>query len=433
MRRTMHNGTATTRNSRGLTAPGGGDGTRAQLAAHRGLLAPGYCRKSKCVRVFIALLIVSPLVFAGCGKKSDAPPETDAEKQHARSQVEQGPVRVTVEVEPANARLSDEPKLTLTIDHEEGVAVEKPLFGSTLGRFIVRDLCEPLPRIDNGREIIRQIYTLEPTEAGRLRIDPICVRFTDRRPSGDGKTHTIETEAISVEVSSIVGDKPLSLSDVRPPAAPVALPSHGLPWMVVAVVVLVVAVAAAWIWRRRRHEAPAAAVILSPEEIANQELDALATSGLAERDVKEFYVKLTGIVRSYIEQTTGIRAPEQTTEEFLREIGRRRPLSLRERARVRADDAVTVLSSSASVGGDSRRRLPETVASPSPPTPLPLGEGSFDETRSSLRDFLESADLVKFAAHRPHGDAVAESIRRARVFVAGNKSACETASEKSQI
>ena len=36
--------------------------------------------------------------------------------------------------------------------------------------------------------------------------------------------------------------------------------------------------------------------------------------------VKEFYLRLTGIVRQYVEDTTGIRAPEQTTEEFLRDM-----------------------------------------------------------------------------------------------------------------
>ena len=38
--------------------------------------------------------------------------------------------------------------------------------------------------------------------------------------------------------------------------------------------------------------------------------------------VKEFYLRLTGIVRQYVEDTTGIRAPEQTTEEFLRDMRR---------------------------------------------------------------------------------------------------------------
>ena len=52
----------------------------------------------------------------------------------------------------------------------------------------------------------------------------------------------------------------------------------------------------------------AAAVVLSPEEMAHMELDKLVASGLAEPDVKQFYVELTTIVRRYIERTTGIRA-----------------------------------------------------------------------------------------------------------------------------
>ena len=39
-----------------------------------------------------------------------------------------------------------------------------------------------------------------------------------------------------------------------------------------------------------------------------------------------------------------------------------------------------------------------------------------DESRR-LRSFLEAADLVKFAAHRPRKADVEESFRRAKVFV----------------
>ncbi len=239
-------------------------------------------------------------------------------------------MRVIVEVQPSKANLSDEPVLTLTIDSEEGVAVEKPPFGSTLGGFTIRNFREPLPKISNGREVIQQVYTLEPTETGRLRIDPISVAFTDRRPNGDGRRHSVETEPLSIEVTSLVGDKAPSLGDLRPPADPIALPSHIalLLWCLAAVGVA--ALVAGWrLSRRRRREKTADALILSPEQLANMELDKLVASGLAERDIKQFYVELTSIVRRYIERTTGIRAPEETTEEFLREISRAQTFRLR--------------------------------------------------------------------------------------------------------
>jgi hypothetical protein len=250
--------------------------------------------------------------------------------------------------------------------------VQKPPFGSNLGGFVIRDFREPLPRISNGREVIQQIYKLEPTETGKLRIDPISVRFSDRRPSGDGRTHTIETEPLTVEVTSLVGDKAPSLGDLRPAAGPIGLPSRLARWLWAIAAVVAAALAAAWwLWRRSRRAKAASAVVLSPEELANMELDKLIESKLADRDVKQFYVEVTSIVRRYIERTTGVHAPEQTTEEFLREISRAQTF-----------------------GRDECSRL---------------------------RDFLESADLVKFAAHQPRGDDIAESIRRARLFVGANK------------
>ena len=83
--------------------------------------------------------------------------------------------------------------------------------------------------------------------------------------------------------------------------------------------------------------------------------------------VKEFYLRLTGIVRQYVEDTTGIRAPEQTTEEFLR---------------------------------DMRSR---TVFPP--------------ERSVQLAEFLEAADLIKYAGQQPGEGQIDQAIARAFEFV----------------
>ncbi len=91
---------------------------------------------------------------------------------------------------------------------------------------------------------------------------------------------------------------------------------------------------------------------MSPIERAYYELDRLIKKGLPGRGLyKDFYVELTMVVRRYVERKYGVKAPNMTTQEFLGELSRR------------ADDA--------------------TVASICDP--------------AALREFLESADLVKFA------------------------------------
>ena len=87
---------------------------------------------------------------------------------------------------------------------------------------------------------------------------------------------------------------------------------------------------------------------MSPIERALYELDKLLRKGLPGRGFyKDFYVELTMVVRRYIERQYGVRAPNLTTDEFLRAAG--------------ANGAFT----------------PASV--------------------SELKAFLESADLVKFA------------------------------------
>jgi hypothetical protein len=80
-----------------------------------------------------------------------------------------------------------------------------------------------------------------------------------------------------------------------------------------------------------------------------------------------FYVKLSLIVRSYLEDRFALRSPELTTQEFLTEMGRSPDLAR------------------------SHQKL--------------------------LQKFLEQADLVKFAGHRPSADVVSESIAAAEQFL----------------
>ncbi len=325
-------------------------------------------------------LIAFPIVVCccavgviGCQNTQHEEPNADttgADTRVARTDVERGPLRVSVQVEPSPARLSDEPTLTLTLDYEIGVQVEKPPFGEALGDFQIRGFREPLPKTRADREIVRQIYTLEPMRTGQLQIDPIPVTFTDNRPDGDNKSHTVETEALTVEVTSMVDTEAPTLDDLRGPAGPVPLPAPKYSRLWLGVTCLLVFLAGGMgvgLWLLRRRSGEAVEQQLSPQELAYLELQQIIERELSERDVKLYYVELTGVVRRYIERTTGIHAPEQTTEEFLQEI--------------RAGTAFS---------GSERERL-------------------------SL--FLESADLVKFAAHRPTASDVATTFERAKMFL----------------
>ncbi len=112
-----------------------GHGTNCKLEIAKPRPAPTGTMRSM-VGWSVAVAIIVLLLFtSGCGQKSDNAQPSSTRKKSRPSVVERGPVKVTAEVQPAKARLSDEPVLTLTIEYESGVQIEKPPFGASHGKF----------------------------------------------------------------------------------------------------------------------------------------------------------------------------------------------------------------------------------------------------------------------------------------------------------
>lgn len=284
-----------------------------------------------------------------------------------RSKVaEKGPVRAWLEVEPREPRLSDLPTLRIVIEAEPGVVVERPRFGELVADCRVREFREPVPTRVDGRERTIQEYVLEPLSSGPQLVLPFPIAFLDRRAAGDGARHTLDTEPLTIEIAALADGSVPSLAALPAPDAPIALAAPAVlwwPWAAAGVALALLVVA----WRRRARrarQAPAPTAL----EVALRELEALlARDPDGGRDVKRFFVELTGVVRRHVERTTGVRAPEQTTEEFLRAIA---------------------------------------------------GHPAFDAASSArLRAFLEAADLIKFGGQQPSSAAIAASVARAREFV----------------
>ena len=286
--------------------------------------------------------------------------------------VERGPVRVELTLSPAEPEIGDVLELSLSVRAEAGVEVLMPEFGEALGRFEIVDFA-PSEEIDeSGAPVARQIYRLQPARSGLQTIPSLRVEFIDRRdgypatPDGEDAFEVL-TERIPLTVKPILAaDAPLEL---RPPHGDLGKRRTGWgPWWAwLSGILILMALAAPFLWRiwvSMREQARQR----SAYEVARSELDGLLAAGLPTAESMDaFYVQLTQIVRSYLEDRFALRSPELTTQEFLTEMGRSPDLAR------------------------SHQQL--------------------------LRDFLEQADLVKFAGHRPSEEVVAESVAAAERFL----------------
>lgn len=245
---------------------------------------------------------------------------------HARGVTsESGPVQATVTALPDTPRIGDPIELVLEVTAEAGVELLMPEFGEALDRFAVVDFA-PSERIDaDGRTVARQRYTLQLSRSGTQSIPPLLIEFVDRRagrtPAPEGSdAYELLTERLEFEVQSVLtSDDSLDLEPSLGELGPLATPGPpAWPWLLAGAVALAAAspfVVRGALARRARARRRSA------YEVARSELDALLYGARPSSEdasaVDAFYVKLSGIVRRYLEDRFGLHSPEQTTDEFI--------------------------------------------------------------------------------------------------------------------
>ena len=248
-------------------------------------------------------------------------------------------VGITIDAEPRAVDLARDFYVTVTLSTPSGVTAELPDLRDRFQGFRVAENFAEKPVTDkDGRTTTVSRWRLEPDPlARRYRLAPLAVQ------SGNG----------SFATTPVLFDSPAAREAATGEIE--VDPTRDLPpfsWKLVGICAAVLAgfllILALLYFIFRKIRLAVRVHRMSPLERALYELDKLLKKGLPGRGFyKDFYVELTMVVRRYIERRYGVRAPNLTTDEFLRAAG--------------ADPA-----------------FPQTSI-------------------AELKAFLESADLVKFA------------------------------------
>ena len=281
--------------------------------------------------------------------------------------VAEGNVIVTLAADRRSMGMADQLRLTLSVTAPADKAVIFPEIFDRLGPFLVRNDFAPDPEVlDAQLRQWKREYLLEVEEVGELAIPPLTITLTEE----GAEAQQLTTEPFQIVVTSILPEG----ADLKKPkdiAPPVELAWRGLPvwaWIAIAAALVLLVLAILW-WRRARRRRLLRGAPSQPAHLlALAALDRLQSDDLITRQrIEEFYVRVSGILRHYIEWRFGLRAPEQTTEEFL--------------------DAMLVAG------------------------------GPIAVHRDLLSAFLEHCDLVKFARHQPAAADMHDALQRARDFV----------------
>jgi hypothetical protein len=287
---------------------------------------------------------------------------------------ESGPASMTIDADKKEMTVAERLNLTISVVVDEDYEVTMPDLAGKLEKFGVVDWHTTQPELtDSKKKKITRSYVLEPFLSGDYAIPPMEVKFS-KKGGGEAGGHSLSSSQITIKVNSILPAdmKEMKLNDIKPP---VPYPTDYRKWLLTGgcALILIAACVLTWIYiKRRRKMLDVPAVMLTPHEIAYKELDELSAENLVEKgEIKLYYQRVSGILRRYIENRFGLRAPEQTTEEFL-------------------------------AGLDMDRGLPENYK--------PL-----------LKTFLRHCDLVKFAEFKPGYEDIIRAFESCKDFIRGTE------------
>lgn len=339
-----------------------------------------------------AVLFLLPLCAVSCNR-TETPEigEIQSKSAEIRKEYRQGPFFVRLVADRDSLSCAESVVLSIEAETEDGYDVVFPEFGDKLGEFNVRDHREEKPQLTReGKIVTRKIITLDPFLPGDYTIAPMQVRFFNKAEDASGEKsasqeprqepqsrheHVITTEEITIRVNSLL-EKDRKELELNPIKAPVSLPPEPLSPLAIllglGVAALVAGGAFLLIKRRRLRKEQNTAPPLPAHEIAYRQIQDIFDEKLIERgEIKQFFSRLSDVLRGYIENRFGLHAPKRTTEEFLTEISRDAPFHA--------------------------------------------------EHKRLLVEFLRHCDLVKFAEHQPSQDEIQRAIDSCKAFIEATK------------
>jgi hypothetical protein len=330
-------------------------------------------RNSAKNRIILHILLCCGVFWlcAGCGKKSDG--KADKVKFEIDKDYERGPLTVHVRADKAKMTIAETVLLELEAVIEPGYEVQMPKVDKVLESFGIVDWDNLGDKLDpNNRVVSTYRYRLEPFLSGTYPIPAFTFEFYDVN-SPEDKKYELTTEPVNIEVTSLLGEQraELKIADIEDVMEMPKQKSYAWVWML-GVIVLAAAVGL-WLYLRRKRVKELVRIFKPAHELAYERLRALVNEDLVGAGrIKEFYERISDILRHYIEHRFNLRAPERTTEEFLAELANTEVLPAAEKQR--------------------------------------LGE------------FLQHCDLVKFAKHHPTTEQIQETFDLVKDFIEKTKS-----------
>ncbi len=279
-------------------------------------------------------------------------------------------IKLKAEIEKDTIWLGDQIQLSIVAEQPVGTKVIFPQVPDSIANKIevIKKSLIDTTKLNATSLRLKQTFVITCFDSGPHFIPPFRLKVQSATLND-----TLKTNDLNLFVKLPQVDLKKGPADIKKPFAAPVIFKEIAPWILGIILALALIFLVIYAISRRRNHKPLfqrpEKPKLPPHVIALQDLDKLKEAQLWQHDkVKDYYTRLTDIIRNYIEERFGLPAMEQTTYDIISAFVQRKNL---------IDDV----------------------------------------SMKDLREILELADLVKFAKLTPLPDDNHMSINHAYQFV----------------
>ncbi len=232
------------------------------------------------------------------------------------------PVSVLASVDSSDYLVGDYINYTLEVIADKDVQITSPFIRDSLKKVeIIRELEPSSTETENGKSTI-YTFTISYYDSGSVTIPPIAVNYTS---AGDDELKVILSNSVTFTVHTLPVEQQAEIKDVK---KPLTIP---LDWkfvfLIVFIVLIVIALAVFFYLRYKKKKSMLPVkkkIIRIPAHVkALTALDNLEREQLWQKgQVKEYHSNITGIVRNYFEERFNLPALELTTTEQMQQLNK---------------------------------------------------------------------------------------------------------------
>jgi hypothetical protein len=233
-------------------------------------------------------------------------------------------VKVTAAFDSSRIYVGDQTNFTVTIDKPVSYVLSIPLFRDSLKKNIeiLRGPLVDTSLLKDGRMRIRQKYLVTSFDSGYYQVPPVYAEM--KGENGIKRFYSDYSQLEVMRVRITPPDTAFKIFDIIKPYKAPLTAGEVLPW----VLMFLLLCAAAWylirIIKNIRRKKTGEVVAVNPDPahvIAFRQLNQLKEDKLWEKgELKDYYTRLTEIVRLYLENRYNVFSMELTTVETLAEL-----------------------------------------------------------------------------------------------------------------